>query len=301
MMKKVLLVVLTLALATSLSFAQTSGPSNVAGYVKITCNATTYQQPYATPFGLAFKFWDVDAGVPQYGVESFRPSDIVGDQANPGGPIDSDKIVKQGGGQAFRDNRGAEIIWTDVLEDNEEMFPGDAYWYVNKTGVARDLVLAGEVDNAGSYGTKTITAPTSTSNFATPYSWRDSRNVPVDSLGLVEQGFTGDAIALNSDKVVQQGGSGLQLNYITGTGWDYGFASLDPALAYWIVNKHVGHTWDYTYVGVPVLPMTANDNEGNVTSAKASPTVKTKATVRATSSVKKDAPKTSKKSTKTSK
>jgi hypothetical protein len=300
MMKKVLLVVLTLAIATSLSFAQTSGPSNVAGYVKITCGGTVPLQAYATPFGLPFKFWDVDAGtgVPQYGVESFRPSDIIGDQANPGGPVNADRIVQQSGTQAYRDaNNGDQ--WTGTLEDNAEMFPGWAYWFVNKTGTPRDLVLAGEVDNSGNYGTTTITAPTTATNYATPYSWCDSRNVPVENLGLIEQGFLGAPTAPPSDKVVQQGGTGYQLNYIDGVGWDHGFDYIEPGLAYWIVNKHSA-SWDYTYVGVPSLPSTGSSNEGAVTGAKTSPKVKSKATVRAISG-KKSAPKTPAKSTKTSK
>ena len=308
MMKKVLLVVLSLAIAASVSFAQTSGPSNVAGYVKITCGAAAVGSPYATPFGLPFKFWDVVGGVPTYGVESTYPSDIVGDQAAPGGAVDSDKIVQQAGNQAWRD-AGNGNQWTDLLEDNGEMIPGEAYWYVNKTGAIRDLVLAGEVDNTGNYGTTTMTAPPAAGgNYATPYSWRDSRNAPLDSLGLTDQGFTGDPAAIPSDKVVQQGGSGLQANYIEDPSsppdpadhWE-GFLDLDPGLGYWIVNKHEGNTWDYTYVGVPLLPMIANGNEGVITGASKSSTTKSKANVRATTSVKNSPTKTGKKTVKNTK
>ena len=300
MMMKRLLPIAIVLLVVGLPIADAAAPSNVTGYTAIYIQGTT-TWGRATPFGLAFKFWDVDAGIPQYGTESFRPSDIIGDQAIPGGPIDAEKVVKQGGNQAYRDNSGGPVVWTDPLEDNAEMIPGDAYWFVTIWPESRYLFLCGGVDNSGNYGTTTITAPMATAYYATPYTWRDSRNVPVDSLGLLEQGFTGDATAIASDKVVMQGGSGLQLNYIEGVGWDYGFTHIVPGVPYWIVNKHVGHPWNYAYVGVPALPFFSSDDESVVTGTEPQIPVKSRATVRATSSVKKDAPKTSKKSSKASK
>ncbi|RQV96741.1 hypothetical protein EH220_05310 [bacterium] len=307
MMKKVLLVVLTLALATSLSLAQTSGPSNTAGFTKTVCNGTTVGIQYATPFGLAFKFWDVDEfGVPTYGSESTKPSDIVGDQTNPGDVISADQILKQASGDyGYRTVAGD---WLGDLEVNESMEPGRAYWYLNKSGAPRNLVLAGEVDNAGNYGGVFMDDPPAVpanGQYATPYSWRDSRNVILDSLDLLNQGFTGGDV-VTSDKILEQG-TGLQANYLTATpGWDYGgagtpFMTITPSRAYWILNRHVGNEWTYTYVGVPVLPMTANDNEGVVTGTSKSPTSKSKASVRATTSVKKSAPKTGKTTVKNSK
>jgi hypothetical protein len=201
MMKKVLLVVFCLMLVASVSVAQTSGPSNVAGYVKIVCGGDVYLTPYATPFGLPFKFWDVVAGVPQYGIESTKPSDIVGDQAAPGSSSTADKILRQDTGeQAWRNSGSLPVpnVWTDLLETNSNMLPGTALWYINKTGVPRNLVLAGEVDNAGNYGTFSINAPLpGSATYATPYTWRDSRNVPVDSLGLLAAGFLGGTTVIS--------------------------------------------------------------------------------------------------------
>jgi hypothetical protein len=274
MMKKVLLVVLCLMFAAA-SFAQTSGPSNVAGYVKFTAPGTVVGTASATPFGLPFQFWDVDdgTGIPTYGVESFRPSDIIGDQATSGSPVGSDKILQQEGNQAFRNSSNGDA-WEGNLETDSagagSMIPGEAYWFINKSGAPIDVVLAGEVNNAGNYQTVTILKPTSGTNRATPYSWRDSRLVPLDSLDLIAQGFTGGATPSASDRLVEQGGSGNIANYLIGTGWDNpAFPEVTPGAAYWIVHKHPsGVDWDYNYVGVPVLPLTADDNEGVVSSAR---------------------------------
>jgi hypothetical protein len=291
MMKKVLLVVLCLMLVASVSVAQTSGPSNVAGYVKISCGGFVSNQAAATSFGLPFKFWDVASGVPQYGVESTKPSDIVGDQANPGIGTTADQILRQGGDYAFRD-QGAGNAWTGGLEDNSGMIPFEAYWYSNKSGAFRNLVLAGEVDNAGNYGAKVIPAPLTATGAATvTYSFRDSRNVPVELLGLLEAGFTGGTNT-SSDALVEQGGN--QLSYLDPPGeWDFGgpgtpMQYIVPGRAYWLVNKHMGHPWSYNYIGPTSLPARMANHEGVITSTKSSKSNSTsKSTVRATSSVKK--------------
>lgn len=303
-MKKVLLVVLTLALAASLSFAQTSGPSNVAGYVKISLGSGTVSAQYATPFGLPFKFWDVDAGVPSYGIESTDPSDIIGDQTNPGDGIGGDQVMKQSSGEyAYR----TATAWEGDLETTHGMVPGDAYWYLNRSGAARTLVLAGEVDNAGNYGGIFVDDPPASppnQQFATAYGWRDSRNVPLNSLDLLNQGFTGGD-AVSSDKILDQN-NGQQANYLTATmDWDYGgegqpFQTITPGHAYWIINRHPTQEWTYTYVGVPSLPSTANRHEGVITSTTKNPTSKdSKGTAPVTT--KKNNGKTSKPTSKNSK
>jgi len=291
MMKKVLLVVLCLMLAASVSLAQTSGPSNVAGYVKINCLGYTAGAAASTAFGLPFKFWEVAAGVPQYGVESTSPSDIVGNQSNPGSSTSADAIVRQGGDFAYRDNGTG--LWAGGLEDDAGMIPFEAYWYANKSGAARTLVLAGEVDNAGNYGNKLISAPTTSGGAASvSYSFRDSRNVPVELLALVEAGFTGGTTAITSDALVEQGG--YQLAYLVPPGeWDFGgegepFHYITPGKAYWIVNKHMGHPWNYNYVGLPSLPARMHNGEGVVTSKTVKATDKAKATVGKTTSIKKN-------------
>jgi hypothetical protein len=187
----------------------------------------------------------------------------------------ADRIVRQGGNFAYRWS-GAPIpgTWTGLLEDNGEMIPGKAYWYVNLTGANRDIVLAGEVDNAGNYGTASILAPPAVpanGSYANAYSWRDSRIIPMDSLGFtIGTDFIGGD-ASTSDRIVSQHSGGGLARYLTLTSeWD-GQVAIDgilPGNAYWIVNRHSGHPWDYTYVGAPVLPVVARDHEGVVTSVR---------------------------------
>jgi hypothetical protein len=295
MLKKVLLVVLCLMVA-SVSLAQTSGPSNVAGYVKTSTLFGAPGQAAATPFGLPFMFWDVVAGVPTYGTESTSPSDILGDQPAAGDAITADKIIRQDGVQAYRDNTGP-IVWTGALEDDADMLPGYAYWYVNKTGAARDIVLAGEVVNEGSYAAITITDPPAAPpglNFATSYSWRDSRNVPLEELGLLTAGFAGGDL-ITSDKLVEQVGGGI-VNYDIGIpGWVGGFTETVPGRAYWLVNKHPGNLWVYDYDGSLVLPFHGNDDEGVITRTGTSTStmkdnIRSTSSVRAPSKVSKEAP-----------
>jgi hypothetical protein len=90
----------------------------------------------------------------------------------------------------------------------------------------------------------------------------------VDSLGLIEDGFQGDAVlpALFSDQVLQQDGDYATYNSGTMT-WGGALAAVVPGKAYWIVNKHPSPAagWDYTYEGVPALPLVATDHEGVIT------------------------------------
>jgi len=74
------------------------------------------------------------------------------------------------------------------------------------------------------------------------------------------------------------------------------FHYIVPGRAYWMINKHVDHDWNYTYVGVPVLPMRSNDYTGVVSGTSRNAHETSKGAVRAATSVKKTT--TSKSSTK---
>lgn len=240
-MKKVMFVVVLMLVATSCFAQLQSGPSNVVGYVRVNVGATGY-----TPFGLPFKFWDVGVGgIPTYGVESTFPSDISGDQCDPGSATTADRIVRQDNGQnAFRD-AGAGNAWTGGLEAGGTMVPGRAYWFHNRTGPAQSYVLAGEVLNSGSYQVVSVT-----NNQYVAYSWRDSRSRNRGDLQLLASGFTGGANITTSDRVVmQRTGSNFWRNTTTNL-WDGGLVNVEPGEAFWIQNRnHANTTWIYDYNG----------------------------------------------------
>lgn len=255
-MKKVMFV-LVMLLIVSTCFALESGPSNKVGYVKVT--AAGGATPAYTPFGLPFMFWDVPTGnVPTYGVESRKPSDIVGIQANCGTGTTADRIVNQNTGFIAWRNSVASCNWTGNLETTGGnpglMVPGHAYWYLNRSGAPRNLVLAGEADTTGAgIPGVVITAPVAAGQVATPYSWRDPREVARDRLNLLAQGFTGGT-GTSSDRISAQVG-GSAAYYLTGTSsWGGSLTAVVPGAAYWLINKHVGNTWTYTYLatGVPI-------------------------------------------------
>jgi len=129
------------------------------------------------------------------------------------------------------------------------MVPGRAYSYQNKTGVARTLVLAGDVDNSGGYGTISVTGGVATAS--TPLSWRDSRNIVIATqVGpqLVADGFTGAASPLQSDQLIaQNGGASARVN-AAGTVWAGTLLQIVPGQPYFIQNRpHVNGTWVYDY------------------------------------------------------
>ncbi len=246
-MKKVMLVIVCLLFAANV-FAQQSDPSNDVGYVKLSSTGSGTPGVQAVlAFGLPFKFWNVVANVPQYGTESTRPSSIIGAQINPGGFTTADRIVNQNTAQ-FAYRLAPANNYTGTLETAATMTPGKAYYYQNKTGANRTLVLAGDVDNAGGYGTITITAsPTLPS--ATPISWRDSRNLAVaTTVGpqLVADGFTGGTFT-TSDLIVHPSGSNARVS-AAGTVWAGTLTTLVPGEAYTIQNRvHVNGAWVYDY------------------------------------------------------
>ncbi len=241
-MKKVMFVVVLLLVASTCFAQLQSGPSNTAGYVKITGVAGSY-----TAFGLPFKFWDVPSGgIPTYGVVSTNPSDIFGDQTNCGGTTTADRILRQDNGTSAFRSTTLGCGWTGTLESGSGVLPGRAYWYYNRTAANRDLVLAGEVDNTGNYAT--IAMALATYN---PYSWRDSRAVDRDDLNLVAAGFRGGSLASTSDQVINQTGGAFFWRRTTDNTWQptTGPLSVQPGAAYWIFNRNQAGdvVWNYNY------------------------------------------------------
>jgi len=246
-MKKVLFVILALVVATSCFAQLQSGPSNVVGYVKVHIGNGTQAAPFYQKFGLPFKFWDVPgSGVPSYGVVSTNPSDICTDQLNGGGPAARDQIVRQDNANVA--GRDASGNWTGTLESSAGMGPARAYWYVNKSNSSpngRDLVLAGQVDNA-SDAQQDVPSISMTQGAFTPYSWRDSRRDTMSVLGLFTAGFRGGGPTA-TDQVVSQN-SALIATMSTAGVWGGTLHFVEPGDAYWINNRtHTNGTWTYDY------------------------------------------------------
>jgi len=257
MMKNVLVVAVCLLLVAS-AFALESGPSNKVGYVKVTVTANTPGATASTPFGLPFIFWNVPTGnIPTYGDTTKMPSMIVGTQAKCSTSASTaDNIVRQTGGiSAYR--LATACGWTGSLQTggtpagSGQMIPGHAYWYRNRSGVLRYMVLAGEADTtAVGIPLRTITAPgaTGASSVSTPYSWREPRAVARNQLNLLAQGFTGDISASTADAVAAQTGGTSCYYRTTDATWQGSMTALTPGWAYWIRNRHRLHSWNYTYL-----------------------------------------------------
>lgn len=253
-MKKVMLVIVCLLFAAT-AFAQQSDPSNDVGYVKI--NSTGSGTPgtqSVVAFGLPFKFWNVVSNVPEFGNESTRPSSILGTQTALGSFTGADRIVRQDGGASGYRNSSA--VWTGTLESGAAMTPGHAYYYQNKTGVNRFLVLAGDVQNNNDYGIAsplTVTGNPTTAE-SVPLSWRDSRNIPISTAvgpQLVAQGFTGGSFT-TSDNIVDQAGGAARVD-AAGLVWAGSLTQLVPGHAFYILNRvHANNSWNYNYAtGLP--------------------------------------------------
>jgi len=249
-MKKVMLVIVCLLFAAT-AFAQQSDPSNDVGYVKLSSTGSgTPGIQSVLPFGLPFKFWTVVANVPSYGTESTRPSSIVGAQINPGTFTSADRVVRQDGGN-FAYRLAPAGTYTGSLETLATMVPGRAFFYQNKTGANRTLVLAGDVDNSGGYGVLTVTGGASTAS--TPMSWRESRNrliatqVGPQLAGAVGTDFEGGSFTTSDQLVAQIGGAAARLNAAE-TLWSGTLTQIAPGSAYFIQNRvHANGTWTYAY------------------------------------------------------
>lgn len=241
MLKKVVFV-LALTVCVSLALALESGPSNTVGFVKITCT-----QNFQNAFGEPFTTWDVISGVPQYGVFSGKPSDVIGAQLTGGNLLTGDRCAEQGGAGEYAYRTTTAALWAGALENSGGMLPGKAFWLQNKQAFDQDMVLAGEVDTSG-FGPIAISP-----NFQNAISWRDARVVDRSDLNLLTSGFTGGNL-LTSDRLAQQGGMGYYCYYNTSTSaWAGTLQGSEPGLAYWIQEKN-GNSWNYNYVSGGAMP-----------------------------------------------
>lgn len=259
MLKKVLFVMLALLIATSCFAQLQSGPSNKVGYVKITCGAGgTGSAAVSTPFGLPFKFWTVTGNIPQYGLPATndgntKPSSIIGDQLpHYINVLHAEKIVRQGGGTGGGDIGWENLsgVWQSNLENNSTMEPGRAYFYVNKHA-ANTLVLAGEVANTPIDSSVFINAPATPGSAFTALSWRNSRSDAVNTLNLIGTPGTrmiGGLTSTASDRLVEQGTGTIGWINLANVWSATGLQFITPGRAYWIINKHVGHSWSYRWM-----------------------------------------------------
>jgi hypothetical protein len=263
MLKKVAFV-LALAVLVSGALALESGPSNTVGFTKKAFD------PGYTDFGLSFKFWDVNGGVPSYGTVSTRPSDIIGFQLTGGLPFLADEVIRQDNGENAFIAPGD--VWSGVLETNANMLPGYAYWINNKQAASFDMVLAGEVD------TSTFAIAIAPGESYTPVSCRDARVVSVGNAYLVGSGFTGGTLPFLSDEVIEQS-SGAVAWYHTVNGWiTTGLAAFTPMESYWIHSRagSGGYTWNYG-PGAIAPPPDRPGNEDNSINRITRPTRRSRA------------------------
>jgi hypothetical protein len=271
-------------LLVSYCFALESAPSNKVGYVKLNVAGGT-GNVYTVGIGLPFVFWDVPTGnVPTYGVESRKPSDILGTQlVCAASAITADRVLRQDNGDySFR--QSPSCIWQLALENNSEMEPGRAYQFRTTNQPNKSFVIAGEAD------TTAIGIPTVTINAGAyvPYSWRDPRELAVSRLNLHAQGFTGAAFSTLSDKVVEVGGQGLYAWYKSTDNTWQGMATVIPGKSYYIASKHAT-PWAYHYnaTGVSLTTPPTKGGDADIMKTISKPVQKTtKAVVKTTTSTK---------------
>jgi len=257
-MKKVMFVVLSLLIASA-CFALESGPSNKVGYTKITAGANGF-----TAFGVAFRTWTVPVGgIPTYGTDGTKPSDIIGDQAfcDPAGAATSDRIISQGVGSAiaFRNVLNA-CAWTSTLETASGMTSSKAYWYRNFQATARDVVIAGEADVTTLPVARLIGAGTQTVPNYTPYAWRDPRSRNRDDLQLVLAGMhagnAGGSPPFGDRLVDQPPASVFAIRSSAGGGsWVGSLVLVEPGRAYWILNRAASYNYQYDPTSDATLSM----------------------------------------------
>jgi hypothetical protein len=278
MMKKVMFVVVSLLLV-SYCFALESAPSNKVGYVKLTVAGGT-GNVYST-FGLPFVFWDVPTGnVPTYGTESRKPSDIFGTQPLCGTSLSADRVVRSDVGR-FAYRGSPSCAWTSTLETNAaDAEPGHGYQIRTTNQPVKYYVLAGEADTTA-IGIPGV--PINPNTFVS-YSWRDPRELAVNRLNLLAQGFTGGTLSTNSDRVALIGGNGAFAWYRTSDHtWQGSLTTVTPGKSYYIASKH-SPAWTYTYnaSGAAVSMPTKGEVSNTMKMAPVAKT--TKAAVKTTSS-----------------
>lgn len=228
-------------------FAGTVTVSNVAGYTLYPCGGGA--GGVYTPFGIKFITWDIPlTGIPTYGVVSNRPSDIVVDQANCGTIVTADRVVNQCTGTFAYRNSAAACTWTGTLETSNGMFYECCYWYLNRTGVARDLVIFGEADIT----TLAAAVPIPGLSYK-PYNWREPRIRPRNNLQLINDGFVGGTVT-TSDRVIEQCSGTFFWFRVVDNSWQGALTVIDPCqCCHWIQNRHAA-TWTYSYDPTSNLP-----------------------------------------------
>jgi hypothetical protein len=249
-MKKVMFVVLCLLIASA-CFALESGPSNKVGYTKITAGANGF-----TPFGIAFKTWQVPTGgIPTYGTPGNKPSDIIGDQAFCGTAANADRVISQGTGSAFAWRLTPSCVWQNTLETASGMTAAKAYWYRNFQVTARDIVIAGEADVTTLPPVVTIGAGTQAVPAYVPYFWRDPRSRSRDNLQLVVQGMHCGTAGTGDRVVDQTSGGGFAIRLCLSPFWFGTMLTVEPGRAYWIQNRGALYAYQYDPTSNATLSM----------------------------------------------
>ena len=208
--------------------------SNQVGYVKITCVANGF-----TPFGLPFRTWDAPSGIPSYGIPSTDPSDVFGEQTRCGAiPPLADLIWRQDTGELAY--RNCSNFWRGTLQESHGMTPGRAFWFRNRSGTNRTLILAGEADTISMSGCVTFPA-----HWFMAYSWRDPRFIPREQLFSDSGCFQCGPVQGASSYVIEQSGASNLFWCRSGGDWQGMLLGIDPGEAYWIFNR--GEECTYCY------------------------------------------------------
>jgi len=233
-MKKVILPLILLMLGAAL-FALESAPSDVVGFVKVTCNAGY------TPFALPFTQFNTS------GVETLALVDIVAPYMTGGTALSADRIMDIGTGSvAYKTGAGA-------ISGFQNFTIGHGYYMHNRHS-AFNLYLAGTVvPTVINFGTMGI-------GFNV-VGIKEASAVPMSSLDLVSCGFTGGT-ALTSDKVWDMN-NGQTATYNTSTStWAGTLTALTPGHVYYVQvkNNHTAFNWTYDPTSRNAAPVDTRHN-----------------------------------------
>jgi len=220
-MKRTITLILLLTLALSATaLATESDPSETVGFVTIDSPTNSWTM-LALPF-------DVDGDM----VSSVF-SDGSGNPYITGGvnPVQSDQIIEVGGSVAWY-NSGSSTWMGDFAVDVSK-----AYYVVIRNGhPATDIYLCGTVDN-----TTPVNYDPIPGNAWTAIGYREAGEVLVGNLGLIAAGFTGGVNPVQSDQIIEVGGSVAWYNSGSST-WMPATFVIQPGKAYYLVirNGHAG-------------------------------------------------------------
>ncbi|MCD4828034.1 MAG: hypothetical protein K8R90_01210 [Candidatus Cloacimonetes bacterium] len=214
-MKKVILPLMLLFVAASLISLE-SAPSDVVGFVKVTCDVGFIA------FALPFTQYDVA------GVETTLLSDIVGPYMTGGLPFQSDKVWDMTNGDIATENLDGSF------SGMQDFTLGHAYYMENKHA-AFDLYFAGKsIDVLIDFGTMGM-------GF-TAVGVKAAGEVPLDDLDLISAGFTG-GLPFQSDKIWDMNDGSITT--LSGAGVWAGFDHIIPGHAYYIEVKNSPFAWVY--------------------------------------------------------